>query len=73
VKMSIERMMSALTYFIALFLAWLGDFSLQDVGTLLAMVLGVAAFALSWYYRRKTYQLLAAGAISREEYERANR
>ncbi|HFT7879983.1 HP1 family phage holin [Enterobacter roggenkampii] len=71
--MSIERMMSALTYFIALFLAWLGDFSLQDLGTVLAMVLGVAAFALSWYYRRKTYQLLAAGAISREEYERANR
>ncbi|WP_313080457.1 HP1 family phage holin [Atlantibacter sp.] len=71
--MSIERMMSALTYFIALFLAWLGDFSLQDLGTALAMVLGVAAFALSWYYRRKTYQLLAAGAISREEYERANR
>ncbi|WP_333879913.1 HP1 family phage holin [Atlantibacter hermannii] len=71
--MSIERMMSALTYFIALFLAWLGDFSLQDLGTVLAMVLGVAAFALSWYYRRKTYQLLAAGAISREVYERANR
>jgi len=71
--MSIERMMSALTYFIALFLAWLGDFSLQDLGTVLAMVLGVAAFALSWYYRRKTYQLLAAGVISREEYERANR
>ena len=71
--MSIERMMSALTYFIALFLAWLGDFSLQDLGTVLAMVLGVAAFALSWYYRRKTYQLLAAGAIRREEYERANR
>ncbi|MDO6408673.1 HP1 family phage holin [Pantoea phytobeneficialis] len=54
-------------------LGWLGKWNLQDMATLLGMVLGVGMFLVSWYYRRKTYQLLASGRISRRDYESANR
>lgn len=71
--MSIERINAAMTYGIALFLAWLGDFSVKDVSSIFAMIIGACTFAVYWYYRRKTFQLLAAGKISQEDYERANR
>ncbi|WP_318389650.1 HP1 family phage holin [Enterobacter sp.] len=71
--MNIERVAAAITYWIAVCLAWLGDWSLQDVGTVFGMALGAGALLISWYYRRKTYQLLEAGKISREVYEHVNR
>ncbi|EKY3119562.1 HP1 family phage holin [Franconibacter helveticus 513] len=71
--MNIERVAAAIAYAIATFLAWLGDWSIQDVGTVFGMGIGAGALFISWYYRRKTYQLLEAGKISREDYERVNR
>jgi uncharacterized membrane protein len=37
------------------------------------VLIGLLMAIISWYYKRKTYQLLAAGRITREEYESANR
>lgn len=71
--MNVERINAAITYAIALFLAWLGDFSVKDLSSVFAMLIGACTFAVYWYYRRKTFQLLAAGKISAEEFERANR
>ncbi|WP_130831127.1 HP1 family phage holin [[Erwinia] mediterraneensis] len=71
--MTTERISAFLTYCIAVGMGWLGKWDLQDVATLLGMVLGVGMFLVSWYYRRKTFQLLASRKISREEYESANR
>jgi len=71
--MTIERVTTAMTYWIAVFLAWLGNWDIQDVGTVFGMVLGTAALGITWYYRRKAFQLLEAGKISREAYERVNR
>nr|DAI72885.1 MAG TPA: holin [Caudoviricetes sp.] len=71
--MTTERISTFLTYCIAVVMGWLGKWDLQDVATLLGMVLGVGMFLVSWHYRRKTFQLLASGRISRGEYESANR
>jgi hypothetical protein len=70
---SMERISAFITYFVAIVMGWLGKWDLQDMATLLGMVLGVGMFLVSWYYRRKTYQLLASGRISRGDYESANR
>lgn len=70
---SLERISTFLTYCMAVVMGWLGKWDLQDMATLLGMVLGVGMFLVSWYYRRKTYQLFASGRISREDYESANR
>ncbi|MBP2194726.1 hypothetical protein JOJ88_000162 [Pantoea cypripedii] len=70
---SMERISAFLTYCMAVVMGWLGKWDLQDMATLLGMVLGVGMFLVSWYYRRKTYQLFASGRISREDYESANR
>ncbi|MBP2195239.1 hypothetical protein JOJ88_000675 [Pantoea cypripedii] len=70
---SMERISAFLTYCMAVVMGWLGKWDLQDMATLLGMVLGVGMFLVSWYYRRKTYQLFASGRVSREDYESANR
>lgn len=72
-NISLERISTFITYCVAAVLGWLGKWNLQDMATLLGMVLGVGMFLVSWYYRRKTYQLLASGRISRRDYESANR
>ncbi|WP_376749534.1 hypothetical protein [Enterobacter chengduensis] len=62
-----------MTYWIAVFLAWMGNWDIQDVGTVFGMVLGTGALGITWYYRHQSFQLLKAGTISREAYERVNR
>lgn len=71
--MAIERVTAAMTYWIAVFLAWMGNWDIQDVGTVFGMVLGTGALGITWYYRHQSFQLLKAGTISREAYERVNR
>ncbi|AXF61197.1 hypothetical protein EXN74_08915 [Leclercia adecarboxylata] len=73
VSMTIERVIAAITYGIALFLAWLGDFSVRDMASVFSMILGAGTFAVYWYYSRKKYLLLKNGEVSQEAYERANR
>jgi len=71
--MTTERISAFLTYCIAVLMAWLGNMDLKDIGTLAGIVLGVLMTFISWYYKRKTYQLLISGKISRGQYESANR
>ncbi|WP_034911961.1 HP1 family phage holin [Erwinia sp. 9145] len=71
--MTTERISAFIAYSMAVVMGWLGQWDLQEVATLLGMVLGVGMFLVSWYYRRKTFQLLVSGKISRSEYESANR
>lgn len=71
--MTTERVSAFCVYWIAVFLGWLGGFDVQDVASLVGMLLGTAMFIVSWYYRRKTFLLLASGKINGEVYERANR
>ena len=71
--MTIEKVTAFIVYWIAVFLAWLGGWSLQDDAAAVGMALGAAMLAVSWYYRRKTFLLLASGKISREVYERLDR
>ncbi len=70
---STERLTALLTYALAVVMGWLGKWNLQDIATLLGMVLGIGMFLVSWYYRRKTFLLLKSGKISQGEYESANR
>ncbi|WP_371221690.1 HP1 family phage holin [Pantoea dispersa] len=71
--MTMERISAFITYAVAVVMGWLGKWDLQDVATILGMVLGVGMFMVSWYYRRKTYLLFERGRISRSDYESANR
>ncbi|MFQ1681391.1 HP1 family phage holin [Pantoea dispersa] len=71
--MTMERISAFITYAVAVVMGWLGKWDLQDVATILGMVLGVGMFLVSWYYRRKTYLLFERGRISRGDYESASR
>lgn len=53
-----EKLTSTLAYFVAACLAWLGSHSAQDIAILVGAAVGVGTFAVNWYYRRKSYQLL---------------
>lgn len=68
-----EKISTFIVWCIAVAMAWLGDLSLKDVSTVAGVVIGILMAFISWYYKRKTYLLLADGRISREEYESANR
>lgn len=70
---TMERISAFITYAVAVVMGWLGKWDLQDVATILGMVLGVGMFMVSWYYRRKTYLLFERGRISRGDYESASR
>lgn len=72
-NITMERISAFITYAVAVVMGWLGRWDLQDVATILGMVLGVGMFMVSWYYRRKTYLLFERGRISRGDYESANR
>ncbi|MGF6474758.1 hypothetical protein ABIE06_001571 [Pantoea dispersa] len=72
-NITMERISAFITYAVAVVMGWLGKWDLQDVATILGMVLGVGMFLVSWYYRRKTYLLFERGRISRGDYESASR
>lgn len=72
-NITMERISAVITYAVAVVMGWLGKWDLQDVATILGMVLGVGMFLVSWYYRRKTYLLFERGRISRGDYESASR
>ncbi|EON87820.1 MULTISPECIES: HP1 family phage holin [Plesiomonas] len=70
-----EKITTAMSYGLALFLAWLGGLTVQDVAFLTGTVLGVGTFFVNWYYRRKTYQIFKdkSDALSKGIYEQLNR
>jgi len=68
-----ERISTGIVWFIAVAMAWLGDLSLKDVSTVAGVLIGLLMALISWYYKHKTYQLLAQGRITRGEYDSANR
>ena len=67
-----ERVASACAYLIATFMAWLGGLSLEDIAFLVGSGVGIGTFLVNWYYRRKSYLLLARSGLSKETYERIN-
>lgn len=48
-----EKITSFITYAMALFLAWLGKLSPQDIAFLVGAAVGIGTFLVNWYYRRK--------------------
>lgn len=72
-----EKITSFVTYAMALFLAWLGKLSPQDIAFLVGAAVGIGTFLVNWYYRRKSLQILKAierNATSRRNiYDECNR
>jgi cytosine/uracil/thiamine/allantoin permease len=68
-----EKISTVISWCIAILMAWLGDLSLKDISTVAGLLVGILMAFISWYYKRKTYQLLVSGRISREDYESATR
>ncbi|WP_049200281.1 HP1 family phage holin [Serratia marcescens] len=72
-----EKITSFITYAMALFLAWLGRLSPQDIAFLVGAAVGIGTFLVNWYYRRKSLQILKAierNATSRRKiYDECNR
>ncbi|MDV5741988.1 HP1 family phage holin [Serratia marcescens] len=72
-----EKITSFITYAMALFLAWLGKLSPQDIAFLVGAPVGIGTFLVNWYYRRKSLQILKAierNATSRRKiYDECNR
>ncbi|MDI9229080.1 holin, partial [Serratia bockelmannii] len=66
-----------ITYAMALFLAWLGKLSPQDIAFLVGAAVGIGTFLVNWYYRRKSLQILKAiernAASRRKIYDECNR
>jgi uncharacterized membrane protein AbrB (regulator of aidB expression) len=71
--MAMERISTFLCYCIAVFLAWLGGLSPQDIAFLVGAVMGVCTFFVNWYYRRKTFRLLKNMGIDRGINDAINR
>nr|AAA96011.1 phage-holin analog protein [Serratia marcescens] len=74
---AMEKITSFITYAMALFLAWLGKLSPQDIAFLVGAAVGIGTFLVNWYYRRKSLQILKAierNATSRRNiYDECNR
>ncbi|MGP0850953.1 HP1 family phage holin [Serratia sp. CY83950] len=72
-----EKITSCITYAMALFLAWLGKLSPQDIAFLVGAAVGIGTFLVNWYYRRKSLQILKAiernAASRRKIYDECNR
>lgn len=72
-----EKITSFITYAMALFLAWLGKLSPQDIAFLVGAAVGIGTFLVNWYYRRKSLQILKAielnAASRRNIYDECNR
>ncbi|WP_273974958.1 HP1 family phage holin, partial [Serratia ureilytica] len=60
-------------YAVAMFLAWIGKYSPQDIAFMVGAAVGVGTFLVNWYYRRKSYQLLNKLGVSRRVYDELNR
>lgn len=67
-----ERISSACAYFIATSLTWLAGLTSQDVAFLVGSGVGVGTFLVNWYYRRKSFQLLARSNLDPNTYEDLN-
>jgi len=67
-----ERISSTCAYFIATSLTWLAGLTSQDVAFLIGSGVGIGTFLVNWYYRRKSYQLLAHSGLNKETYENLN-
>jgi len=67
-----ERISSACAYFIATSLTWLASMTSQDIAFLIGSAVGIGTFLINWYYRRKSYQLLARKGLSKDIYENLN-
>ncbi|PYA14966.1 HP1 family phage holin [Serratia marcescens] len=72
-----EKITSFITYVMALFLAWLGRLSPQDIAFLVGAAVGIGPFLVNWYYRRKSLQILKAiernAASRRKIYDECDR
>lgn len=68
-----ERITSFFAYAMAVFLAWVGKYSPQDIAFMVGAAVGVGTFLVNWYYRRKTYQLLNKLGVSRRVSDELNR
>ncbi|HGM7291627.1 TPA: holin [Serratia marcescens] len=72
-----EKITSFITYATALFLAWLGKLSPQDIAFLVGAAVGIGTFLVNWYYRRKSLQILKAiernAASRRKIFDECNR
>ncbi|MNC43689.1 hypothetical protein D3C75_925640 [compost metagenome] len=71
-----ERLTSFITYSAALFLAWLGKLSPQDVAFLIGAAVGIGTFLVNWYYRRKSLEILKSierDAAARRLFDELNR
>lgn len=67
-----ERISSACAYFIATSLTWLAGMTSQDIAFLVGSAVGIGTFLINWYYRRKSYQLLARNGLNKDTYENLN-
>jgi hypothetical protein len=70
--LSTERISSGCAYFIATSLTWLASLTSQDFAFLVGSGVGVGTFLINWYYRRKSYQLLARSGLRKDTYENLN-
>lgn len=72
-----EKITSFITYAMALFLAWLGKLSPQDIAFLVGAAVGIGTYLVNWYYRRKSLQILKAiernAASRRKIFDECNR
>ena len=67
-----ERISSACAYFIATSLTWLAGITSQDIAFLIGSAVGIGTFLVNWYYRRKSFQLLARKGLNKDTYENLN-
>ncbi|WP_413728698.1 HP1 family phage holin [Sodalis sp. RH19] len=68
-----ERVTTALSYFFAALLAWFGGLTPEYKALLVGAAIGVGTFLVNWYYRRKSYVLLARHGLCRGAYEEHHR
>lgn len=67
-----ERISSACAYFIATSLTWLAGITSQGIAFLIGSAVGIGTFLVNWYYRRKSFQLLARNGLNKDTYENLN-
>jgi len=67
-----ERISSACANFIATSLTWLAGITSQDIAFLIGSAVGIGTFLVNWYYRRKSFQLLARNGLNKDTYENLN-
>ncbi|AUH00975.1 holin [Pectobacteriaceae bacterium CE70] len=68
-----EKATSTISYAVAVFLAWFGGLSSQDIAFFVGAAVGVGTFLVNWYYRRKSYQLLRRTNLRPEVFDELNR